>query len=423
MSAHRADALRVCVDARLEDGVAGGMQQAILGLAAGLSTLDDGDETYLFLVRDGTDGWLRPWLRGPCRALSAPGPTAAAPGVRARVRRVLGPAVSTWVARGPLGRFLPVAVPRSDGTIERAGVDVMHFTLHAGFLTDVPSLFVPHDLQHLHHPEHFTPLDRRWRACFYPALARQARLVVALSRHGQRDVVERLGTAPTRVRVVGWAPPIDAYAEPSPADLLAVRSRHALPEAFALYPAQTWPHKNHLRLLEALAILRDRHGLRVHAVFTGRQNEFFPVIERRVRRLGLRDQVRFTGYVPPLELAALYRLARLLAFPSTFEGFGLPIVEAFRAGLPVACARTTSIPELAGDAALLFDPERPDDVAAALARLWSDGRLRAELADRGRRRVAAMSWRDVALRYRALYRLVAGRGLDDADRARVDATA
>ena len=140
-------------------------------------------------------------------------------------------------------------------------------------------------------------------------------------------------------------------------------------------------------------------------------------MERRVGELGLAGQVAFTGFLGPSELKAVYRMARLVVFPSRFEGFGMPVVEAFRLGVPVACSNATSLPEVAGDAALLFDPGDPDAVAAAIRRLWTDEALRAELVGRGRERVRQFSWDEVARRCRALYRMVGLRPLDEADRA------
>jgi glycosyltransferase involved in cell wall biosynthesis len=156
----------------------------------------------------------------------------------------------------------------------------------------------------------------------------------------------------------------------------------------------------------------------VPTVFSGHRTDAFPAIERRVRELRLEDQVRFLG---PSELKAVYRMARLVAFPSRFEGFGMPVVEAFRLGVPVACSSTTSLPEVAGDAALLFDPGDPDAIAAAIRRLWTDEALRVELVQRGRERVQRFSWDGVARRCRALYRMVGRRPLDLADRTLLDA--
>jgi len=396
--------LRVAIDARFLDGHQGGVQQTVIGLASGLARLE-GPERYLFLVYPGGAEWLRPHL-GPGAELL---PLRSGQGRRlalmahARAPRLLRSAMRAAFERMPIG------VPDSDGTIEAAGAQVMHFTQQAGFRTPVPSIYVPQDLQHVHLPEMFTAHERRWREVTYPALAQQAALVVAQSQAGRDDVVRHLGVAPERVRVIPYASVLEAYPDPTPQEIEGLRSRLGLPGPFALYPAQTWKHKNHLGLLEALALLRDRRGTTVPVVFTGRRNDFFPVVARRVEELGLGAQVRFLGYVSPKELKALYRMARALVVPSRFEGFGMPVVEAFGAGLPVACSSAPALPETAGGAALLFDPGDVTAMAAAIQRIWTDEDLRRDLTARGRERGRQLSWLEVARQYRDLYRTVAGR--------------
>jgi glycosyltransferase involved in cell wall biosynthesis len=170
-------------------------------------------------------------------------------------------------------------------------------------------------------------------------------------------------------------------------------------------------------LLEALAIARDRMGITIPLVASGHQNEFFPRIAQRIGELGLESQAQFVGFVSPVELRALYRLARCVVFPSRFEGWGLPVVEAFHEGTAVACADATSLPEVAGDAALLFRADSPAGMAEQLVQLWRDEGLRAELIARGRSRAAALSWTRTARIFRAHYRRIAGRQLDEEDNA------
>src|SRR5205823_759225 len=124
-----------------------------------------------------------------------------------------------------------------------------------------------------------------------------------------------------------------------------LRQRARIPMEYMLYPAHSWPHKNHLRLLEAMARLRDLSGVRVNLVCTGAMDGFFRTINARVRSLHLDNQVTFLGYVSPDELETLYRFARFLVFPSLFEGYGFPLTEALQAGLPIACSNVTSVPE------------------------------------------------------------------------------
>jgi glycosyltransferase involved in cell wall biosynthesis len=416
--------LRVVVDARRpREGVAGGTEQVVIGLAHGLSRLTDSPDEYLFLTTPPDDQWIAPYLSGGCRVLpsGAPSPPAE-PTWRERLKAI--PRMrAVWDRVSPaLGRGI-VRVPESDGTIERAGTDVMHFPRQRAFLTAVPSVYQPHDLQHLHLPQYFTPRERLGREVTYRAFCAQAHTVVMMTHWGQEDLTTRYDLPRTKVCVVPGASVLDAYPEPTRADLDATRARLALPDQFAFYPAQTFPHKNHLALLEALSVARDRMGITIPLVASGYQNAFFARIARRTSELRLESHVRFVGFVSPVELRALYRMARCMVFPSSFEGWGLPVVEAFQEGTPVACADATSLPEVAGDAALLFPADSPSEMAEALVRLWRDDGLRARLTSRGRERAAALSWTRTARIFRAHYRRIAGRPLEEDDWALIEGAA
>lgn len=419
--------LRVALDARLPDGLAGGVQQFVIGLAAALSRLDDGDDEFVFLARRGEGAWLEPYISGPCRImwLDVPRSRRGPPSLGQRVRRHLSTRAPSlrdaWrQARRMIG-LASASVPRSDGTAERASFDVLHFTFQDAFLTALPTIYQPWDLQHVHLPQFFSETERHRRETTYRTFCERARLTVVASGWTKRDVAAHFGLEPSRIAVVGVPPATDAYRSPSLQDRESVRTGLDLPSAFIFYPAQTWPHKNHQRLLEALALLRDERGLVVPLVCSGSKNDWFAQVERAVGTLSLTDQVRFVGFVPPDRLTALYSLARALVFPSLFEGWGFPVLEAFSAGLPVACSNVTSLPEIAGDAALVFDPVDVQAIARSIESLWTDDALRHTLVTRGRQVAAAFDWLEVARTYRALYRSVAGQRLSADDRARLAA--
>ena len=178
-----------------------------------------------------------------------------------------------------------------------------------------------------------------------------------MSEWGRNDLVRQYGLPREKVAVVPFAPMLPEYPVPDARTIEATRRKYRLPARFAYFPAHTFPHKNHLGLLEALARLRDGAGVEVPLVCSGRQNEFYRVIRKRVRDLHLEHQVRFVGFVSPVEVSVLYRTCHAVLFPTQFEGWGLPLSEAFVAGAPVACSRVTCLPEQADGAAVLFDPE------------------------------------------------------------------
>lgn len=398
--------LRVCIDARMPHGIYGGVEQLVLGLASAFSRLRDGDEEYLFLTYDGQDNWLGPALSGSCRVLHAQMPR-----TEPFLSRAVNVAASLARRWALLGERSKVVVPPSDGTAERAGADVVHFTYQAGFRTSIPSIYHPHDLQHVHLPQFFSKAEIRWREITYRTLCEQAAMVAVASSWVKRDVVEHLRIPEEKVRVVPLAPIAEQYREPDARTLRSTREKFRLPDLFALYPAQTWPHKNHVGLLEALAGVRQRHGVTIPLVCTGRLTEFAPTIRQEARRLGLEESLALTGFVSGDELQAMYKLARAIVIPSLFEAASFPLWEAFKSGVPAACSNVTSLPEQAGDAALVFDPRDRDRMAAAIWSLWTDDDVRARLVERGRANVARYTWDATARAFRAHYRRLGGRPL------------
>jgi glycosyltransferase involved in cell wall biosynthesis len=398
--------LRVCIDARLDAGRFGGVEQVVIGLAAALSRLEDGDEEYLFLTHPEHDEWLREYVSGPCRLLYSR---------RGYVNR-RSRAVTRALGERMPGVGVRFAVRRSDGTAERAGAEVMHFPIQDAFTTEIPSIYQPHDLQHLHLPELFSEWERTRREAIYRTHCDRAALVVAMTSWGRRDFIESYRLPAEKVTVVPGGSVLHEYPAPSPADLDRLRERLSLPQSFLLYPAQTWPHKNHERLIESLAKIRDESGITVPLICPGKQTRHYRHIHDLVGELGLAESVSFPGFVSSLELRGLYELATALVFPSRFEGWGLPVCEAFDSGLPVASSTSTGLPDVVGDAGLLFDPDDVAGMAAQLSRLWTEAGLRDDLRERGRSRAAELTFDRTARLFRAHYRQVGHRSPTEEDR-------
>ncbi len=417
----------VVVEARITPGVQGGVEQVVVGLAHGLSALADGAERYAFVTTE-DDAWLRPHVSGPCEIVRVPsGPpprdpsrlAARFPRLAARWGRAKRFVLTGHASPSPGG----LVVPDSDGTAESLGAGIVHFATQTGYRTLIPSIYHPHDLQHLHYPEFFSEEAIAWRELNYRFCCAQAAMVTVTTGWGKRDLIDHYDLSDDKVTVIPLAPAIATYRTPSAAESEAVLSRLGVSRPYAYYPAQTWPHKNHLRLLDAIAEARDRLGVVVNVVCSGHLNSSYAAIKRHRRDLGLDGVVRFVGFVAPSDVAVLYANARMLVFPTLFEaagGFG-PMFEAFQAGLPVATSSATSLGEQAGDAALVFDPTDVHDMAECVVRLWQDGDLRAELARRGSERVALFTWDRVARTFRAHYRRIAGWPMTDEDRRLIEA--
>jgi glycosyltransferase involved in cell wall biosynthesis len=413
----------IAIVARADSGAAGGVQSFIIGLVSGLSRLADGDEDYVVVTDDASASWLAEHVAGPCRLEVT---TSAIPKTRSDVlrRRIQDVAPRFADKLGDIPLAWRLALPRlaaSNGTPERLDADLVHFTTQEAFLTKIPSIYQPHDLQHVHLPQFFTRRSRHLRNRNYGAFCRQATMVAVASSWTRDDVIRQFALDPERVRVVPYAPPTSAYAQPTDEEIAAVAVRRSLPSRFVFYPAQTWPHKNHAALLEALALLKRERRLTVPLVCSGHLNEHFAVLERQVRALHLSDDVRFLGFVTPRELQALYRRCAAVVVPSLFEAGSFPIWEAFIAEAPVACSSVTSLPAQANGAALVFDPRSPAAIADAVARLWTDDALRRRLVALGCENVARFSWDRTARHFRAHYRRLLGRGYTPADAALVDA--
>ena len=422
------EVLRVAINAQLTpDGGSGGVVTVLRALAA-LASLD-GPEEFVFIGPHDSPEWLRSILPPGQKVVPGPAPVESSADRLEPFRRVLGPlrpaarglrrilnaTVQTAESGAGLASLKSLAPPPPKNFYEGLGCDVIHFPFQSYAPCGLPTVYNPHDLQHLHHPEFFTPTELGLREALHPAACRAAHTVVVASDFVKRDVVERYHVAPEKIQVIPWAPPPPPES-PAAEDFPALMRKYGLSEGpFALYPAMTWEHKNHVRLLEALAALRDRDGLEIRFIFTGHQTDFWPRVERRVNELGLAGQVKFLGLIPREELSALYRAAQFVFIPTLFEAASAPLFEAWQHGAPVACSSVTSLPEQAAGAALLFDPFEVETVARALARMATEEALRDVLRRLGTRRLRDFSLERTAKAYRAVYRRAAGRTLGEED--------
>jgi glycosyltransferase involved in cell wall biosynthesis len=419
-------ALQVAIEARVQPGIQGGVEQVAVGLAHGLSRLKDSPETY-HLVTAEDSRWIEPYLGPNCRVVRTVTPLTR-PAWRDRLAKSMPLVADAWgnFKRTTIARNEPIldpVVPVSDGTVERLGVDVVHFTMQVAYLTDVPSIYHPHDLQHLHYPEFFSAEAIRWREKMYRTFCEQAKIVSVTTEWGKRDLMEHYGLPADKIAVVPLAPAVATYRPLTDSEASRLVSDVGVTEPYVFYPAQTWLHKNHLRLVEAVHRARSEAGVDLRLVCSGHLNTHYEEIQKKVRELGMEEIVRFVGFVNADTVRALYQRSRLMVFPSLFEaagGFG-PVFEAFDIGTPVATSSATSLAEQAGDAALIFDPTSIDEMAGAMVRLWDDEDLRAELTRRGHARVEQFTWERVARTFRALYRRAAGRALTDEEQRLVGA--
>ena len=262
------------------------------------------------------------------------------------------------------------------------GLDAVHFPLTVMIprVSGLPAATTVLDLQHEFLPQFFSRSERLYRRAEYGSAVRRSALVITISEHAARAVVERLGIAETRVRPIHLG-----------IDHAVFRPGADARERFLVYPARGWPHKNHGRLFEAFSVLRERHP-DLELVLTSYEGP-------------TPAGARSLGHVPRDELARLYRTAAGLVFPSEYEGFGQPPLEAMACGCPVACSDAGSLPEVCGDAARLFDPTSVDAMVEAVEEILARP---ADWIARGIERAAHFSWEKTARAHDAVYSELAG---------------
>lgn len=272
-----------------------------------------------------------------------------------------------------------------------------------------PSVVTVHDCVNLTFPQYAPSRARQamTRVRMWSAAHRSAR-ILTVSESSKRDILRFFDIADTKVSVIPNAID-DRYSQPPAAEeVQRVRERFQLGGEFVLYAGNIRPHKNLVRLIEAVQQLRESARFEhLKLVIIGDEISKYPTLRRAVHRHKLHKHVRFFGFVPDRTLAVLYRLATVFVFPSLYEGFGLPPLEAMASGTPVVTSNLSSLPEVVGDAALLIDPYDPLSIAEGMRQVLTDEALRDRLIANGLARVRTFSWETSVRRVREIYGEVA----------------
>jgi glycosyltransferase involved in cell wall biosynthesis len=288
-------------------------------------------------------------------------------------------------------------------------IEVLHAHYAGPPVCPAPVVLSLHDIAYERYPQFFPhDLLRHLRAIVPPAI-RRAAVVLTLSEFSKRDIVRRYCLPAEKVVVAGCA--ADPIFRPmqDEAHLAAVRAHYGTGAPFILCVGNLEPRKNLGTLIAAYLRLRRVDIIRHKLVLVGRKAWLYDDIFATARASGYADELVFTGYVPDEDLVALYNAADLFVYPSIFEGFGLPPLEAMACGTPVITSNTSALPETVGDAALMVDPLDGEALARAIAAVLGDAGLREQLSTRGRQRAGAFSWEATARIIRGVYQDVHAR--------------
>ena len=294
---------------------------------------------------------------------------------------------------------VPAALPLA---LRSAGASLVHVNYVLPPVCPCRGVTTVHDLSYLIFPQDAPPRDRLVLGALLRRSARQAAAVIAVSENTRRDVVRRLRVPEDRVVVIHEAAPPGLRRVTDAAELARVRQVYGLAERYVLAVGNVQPRKNLPRLVDAFAAIHQE-GLAGQLVIVGQDRWRSSDVAQGVEAHGLAGQVVFTGYVPDGDLSALYSGAAALAYPSLYEGFGLPVLEAMTCGAPVVTSSVSSLPEVAGDAALLVDARDTSAIAFALRALLGRPELAADLRERGFKRAALFSWQRAAQQTLAVY--------------------
>jgi len=364
--------VRIGIDAHAVGSHLGGNETYIRNVVRALGEVDPGGDYTLFM----TDAGLRESIPGA-----------------ERMRRV---AVRP---HNPLVR-IPVSFPLA---LARERIDVVHVQYVAPPLCPARIVVTVHDIAYDRHPELFTRAEVARFRLLVPLTVRRAAAVLTVSEFSRRDIVRRYLVPPERVIVAPDA--ADPMFRPihDEAQLDAVRERYGTGDEYILCVGNLQPRKNLHALIDAYVRLRRADATRRRLVLVGRKAWLHDDIFAAARDSGYADELVFTGYVPDADLVALYNAAAVFVYPSLFEGFGLPPLEAMACGTPVVCSNTSAFPEVVGDAALTVDPRNPEALAAAIATILRDAALREQFSSSGRARATLFSWQETAGIIRDVY--------------------
>jgi len=314
---------------------------------------------------------------------------------------------SALPARHPIARIAweQSALPL---LLKRHGVDLLHALAFVAPLANrLPTVLTIYDLSFIRYPQLFRPFNRWYLGTFTRLSARRADAVIAISESTRRDVIAAFGVPEQRVHTV-YCGADETFRLLPAAEVAAFRTEKRLPERFIFRLGTIEPRKNVEGVIRAYAAWRQRDASAPPLVIAGGKGWYYRRVFQLVESLGLAPHIHFPGYVPQDELPLWYNAAGVFVYPSHFEGFGLPVLEAMACGTPVVTSDVSSLPEVAGDAAVLVSPDDVSGLSHAMERTFTDAALAQSLREKGVRQAARFRWEKTAAQTVTIYRQVLG---------------
>jgi glycosyltransferase involved in cell wall biosynthesis len=415
--------IKVAIFGQLLPGSAGGIETNLLKLVNSLADHNGNGDQQVIIGPGGATDWLHPYLGQGQSALAWPPlrydkyyPS------QTLLKRFTSAKDTKTFIHLLLGNMRANKQPQKlDNSLKSLGVEVLHFPYQRYFQTTLPFVFEPWDLQHIHLPELFTQTEIDFRNKLYRQACEEASIVVTATKWTKKDLIDNFGLPASKIAVIprGASQPKTLAAQ---IDIEKTLSKFNLPADFIIYPAKTWPHKNHTRLFKALSILNTRFNIVIPLVCTGKPiKSSLNEISDEMLSLGLANQVYFTDFISEEELKHLYMASRCMVFPSLFEGLGIPLLEAFEYGVPVACSNASCLTEIGGDAAIYFDPYSTEDMADKIRMLWTDNALREKLAANIEGKLNCFNWNKSAHLFKLVYKFLAKKQLSSIEQSELAA--
>ena len=268
---------------------------------------------------------------------------------------------------------------RIDLICDKYKIDIIHCPYQFIPKTNKAKLITTlHDVQELHFPEFFTPEDRAYRAVHWLDYLKKANRIVVSYNHVKLDIVKYFLIDPQKIEIILLNMGKLWFEKFSEKDILSI-TKFNIPEKFIFYPANTWKHKNHIRLLKAISILKSEFSICINIVCSGHLNQhYYDEIEQTIDKLDIANQIFFVGIVSEQELYSLYKTTLSVIVPTLYEAGSFPLMESILLGVPAVCSNVTSLPETINNEICLFDPFDENDIANVLKKMWESSDFRQE---------------------------------------------